>query len=91
MPYHAQPAHVVRKMAKLCDGGGILQDVTLRPVPIWFTEVLDESRHKAEQWFVERGAKPRTLAGAAAIALIWVLFAAALSRPQVESANRPRR
>jgi uncharacterized membrane protein YkvA (DUF1232 family) len=64
---------------------GYLDDVILLPVLIWLTigmlpkDVLDESRQKAERWFVERGAKPRSLAGAVAIALIWVLSAAVLS------------
>jgi uncharacterized membrane protein YkvA (DUF1232 family) len=64
---------------------GYLDDVILLPVLIWLTirmlpaEVLDESRRKAEQWFAERGAKPRSWAGAVVIALIWVLFAVVLS------------
>ncbi len=64
---------------------GYLDDVILLPVLIWFTvrmlpsEILDESRQKAEQWFAERGAKPSSLAGAIGMTLVWVLSAVVLT------------
>lgn len=64
---------------------GYLDDVILLPILIWLTvrmlppEVLAESRLKAEQWIADQGAKPRSLAGAVAIALIWVIVAAMIS------------
>lgn len=73
---------------------GYLDDVILLPILIWLTirmlprEVLDESRQKAERWFAERGTKPRSLAGAVVIALIWVLFAVVLSLWAVTALGR---
>lgn len=61
---------------------GYLDDVILLPILIWLTvrmlppEVLAESRQKAEQWMAEQGSKPRSLGGAVAIVLIWVVVGA---------------
>jgi uncharacterized membrane protein YkvA (DUF1232 family) len=73
---------------------GYLDDVILLPVLIWLTirmlprEVLDESRQKAEHWFAERGDKPKSFVGAFSIALIWLLFAVALSLWVVTAVGR---
>mgnify|MGYP003575885777 FL=1 len=56
---------------------GYLDDVILLPVLIWLTvrmlppEVLQDSRSQAEHWMADKASKPRSLAGAVAIALIW--------------------
>lgn len=63
---------------------GYVDDVILLPVLIWFTirmlpkEVLGESRQKAEQWFSDRRAKPKSVTGAVVIVMIWALVLAAL-------------
>jgi uncharacterized membrane protein YkvA (DUF1232 family) len=73
---------------------GYLDDVILLPGLIWLTirmlpwEVLDESRQKAERWFAERGDKPKSFVGALSIALIWLLFAVALSLWVVTAVGR---
>ena len=57
---------------------GYLDDVLLLPALIWLTvrllppQVLLESRERAERWMAEASARPRSMAGAAAIVLIWV-------------------
>lgn len=64
---------------------GYIDDVILLPVLIWLTvrllpqEVLTSSRSKSEQWLAERGSKPRSLAGAATIIVIWLVAAVALT------------
>lgn len=63
---------------------GYLDDVILLPVLIWLTlrmlppQVLTESRSQAEQWMAAQKAKPRSVGGAVAIVLIWLLVAALL-------------
>ena len=62
---------------------GYLDDVLLLPILIWLTvrmlppEVLAECRQKAELWMAEAGSKPRSVGGAIAIVLIWVVVAGA--------------
>lgn len=64
---------------------GYVDDVILLPVLISLTirllpaDVLAESRQKAERWLAEQGTKPRSLAGAVAIVLIWLSVAVVLS------------
>ena len=63
---------------------GYLDDVILLPVLIWLTvrmlppEVLQDSRSQAEHWMADKASKPRSLAGAVAIALIWLAVAVML-------------
>ena len=63
---------------------GYLDDVILLPVLIWLTirllppQVLHESRQQAQRWMAEQGARPRSLAGAVAIGVIWLAIAAVL-------------
>ena len=60
---------------------GYLDDVLLLPGLIWLATrllpmaVLEDSRARAERWMAERGAKPRSVAGAVVIAAIWVTAA----------------
>ena len=62
---------------------GYVDDVILLPILIWLTvrllppQVLADSREQAERWMAQRGAKPRSLAGGVAIALIWIAVAMA--------------
>jgi uncharacterized membrane protein YkvA (DUF1232 family) len=64
---------------------GYLDDVILLPVLIWLTvrllpaNVLEESRRKAEDWMTQSASKPRSLAGAVAIVLVWMAVAVVLS------------
>lgn len=64
---------------------GYVDDVILLPVLIWLTvrmlphEVLAESRDAAERWLSQRGSRPRSLMGAAAIILIWLATAVVLA------------
>ncbi len=64
---------------------GYIDDVILLPVLIWLTvrllpqEVLTSSRSKSEQWLAEHASKPRSLAGAATIIVIWLVAAVALT------------
>lgn len=64
---------------------GYVDDVILLPVLIWLTvrmlphEVLAESREAAERWLSQRGSRPRSLMGAAAIILIWLTTAVVLA------------
>lgn len=63
---------------------GYLDDVILLPVLIWLTvrllpsQVLQESRKKAELWITAQGSKPRSLAAGVVIVLIWLAIAAVL-------------
>ncbi|MBS0339466.1 MAG: DUF1232 domain-containing protein [Proteobacteria bacterium] len=63
---------------------GYLDDVILLPVLIWLAvrllpaQVLQDSRAKAEQWMAAKASKPRSLAGAVAIGVIWTAVAATL-------------
>lgn len=65
---------------------GYLDDVILLPALIWATvrmlpaDVLAESRAKAEQWMTVSAAKPRSIAGAIGIVLIWLVVGAVLSK-----------
>ena len=62
---------------------GYLDDVILLPVLIWLTvrmipaDVLAECRQQADRWMAETGTKPRSVAGAVAIVLIWIVASAA--------------
>jgi len=64
---------------------GYLDDVIILPVLIWLTvrllppQVLVEARQMAEQWMSEQGAKPRSLIGAVAIVLVWLVIALMLA------------
>ncbi len=70
---------------------GYLDDVILLPALIWATvrmlpaDVLAESRAKAEAWMAESAAKPRSIAGAIGIVVIWLAVGAVLSMWMVES------
>ena len=61
---------------------GYLDDVLLLPSLIWLAmrllppAVVSESRVQAELWMTERGSKPRSVAGAVVIVVIWVAAAA---------------
>ena len=56
---------------------GYLDDALLLPALIWLTvrllppQVLADSRSRADAWLASAGARPRSLAGAAAIVLLW--------------------
>lgn len=73
---------------------GYVDDVILLPVLIWLTvrmlppEVLAESRQKAERWMAGQLSKPRSLGGAVAIVLIWVVVAAMISMWAVSALGR---
>ena len=62
---------------------GYVDDVILLPILIWLTvrllppQVLADSREQAERWMAQQGAKPRSLAGGVAIAVIWIAVAVA--------------
>lgn len=62
---------------------GYLDDVILLPALIWLAvrllppAVLADSRERALRWIEERGARPRSVAGAVAIVLLWLAIAAA--------------
>lgn len=57
---------------------GYVDDVLLLPGLIWLTirllppEVLAECRAQADEWMQQKGAKPRSSAGAALVVLIWL-------------------
>lgn len=57
---------------------GYVDDVLLLPGLIWLTirllppEVLAECRAQADEWMLQKGAKPRSSAGAALVVLIWL-------------------
>lgn len=63
---------------------GYLDDVLLLPVCIWLAlrllppPVLARARAQAADWLARSAARPRSLAGALAIAGVWVLVACAL-------------
>lgn len=56
---------------------GYLDEALLLPALIWLTvrllppQVLADSRRRAEAWLADAGARPRSLAGGAAILLLW--------------------
>jgi uncharacterized membrane protein YkvA (DUF1232 family) len=60
---------------------GYLDDVLLLPGLIWLavrllpSAVLSDSRAQAERWMAERGAKPRSIAGAVIIVAVWIAVA----------------
>jgi uncharacterized membrane protein YkvA (DUF1232 family) len=64
---------------------GYLDDIVLLPVLIWLTlrmlppEVLAASRLHAQQWLAQSRSRPRSLAGAVAIVLIWTAAAAGVA------------
>ena len=63
---------------------GYLDDVILLPVLIWITvrlippPVLAQCRTQAEAWIAAGSGKPRSVAGAVAIVVLWAACAAAL-------------
>ncbi len=73
---------------------GYVDDVILLPILIWLTvrllpdEVVAESREKAERWIAEQGSKPRSVVGALAIVLVWLLVAAMVSLWAVSALGR---
>lgn len=64
---------------------GYLDDVLLLPALIWLAvrmipaEVLAESRRQADAWLASAAARPRSLAGAIAIVVLWVVCGAMLA------------
>lgn len=70
---------------------GYLDEVILLPVTIWATvrmlpaDVLAESRAKAEEWMTASAAKPRSIAGAIGIVVIWLVVGAVLSMWMVKA------
>jgi uncharacterized membrane protein YkvA (DUF1232 family) len=64
---------------------GYLDDVILLPALIWLAvrllppAVLAESRTKAELWIANSSSKQKSIVGAVAIVVIWVLLASVLS------------
>lgn len=64
---------------------GYLDDVILLPLGIWLAvrlmpaDVLAACRAQALVWEQQHDARPASLAGAAAVLLIWVLGAAAIA------------
>lgn len=64
---------------------GYLDDVILLPALIWVAvrmipaDVLAESREKADEWLASAAARPRSLAGAIAIVVLWVVCGAMLA------------
>ena len=70
---------------------GYLDDVILLPALIWATvrmlptDVLAESRARAEAWMAASAAKPRSIAGAIGIVVIWLAVGAVLSMWVVRS------
>jgi uncharacterized membrane protein YkvA (DUF1232 family) len=65
---------------------GYLDDVVLLPVLIWMavrmipTDVLNESRIKADAWMDSSASKPRSIVGAVIIVVLWLLVAVVLAR-----------
>lgn len=57
---------------------GYLDELILLPAGIWLclrlipAPVLADARAAADRWFAERRSKPRSLAGAAVILLVWL-------------------
>lgn len=70
---------------------GYLDDVILLPALIWATmrmlppDVLAECRARAEEWMAASAAKPRSIAGAIGIVVIWLVVGAVLSMWVVEA------
>jgi uncharacterized membrane protein YkvA (DUF1232 family) len=64
---------------------GYLDDVLLLPALIWLTlrlvpaDVLADCRAQAEQWLAREGRRPRSLAGAAAIVVLWIAAVSVLA------------
>jgi uncharacterized membrane protein YkvA (DUF1232 family) len=73
---------------------GYLDDVILLPALIWLTvrmlpsNVVEESRRKAEQWMAEQGSKPRSRAGSFVIVLVWLIVGTMLSLWLVTAVGR---
>ena len=65
---------------------GYLDDVLLLPALIWLAvkllpaPVLAQCRAQADTWMAEKGAKPRSLAGAALVAMLWLALGVAAWR-----------
>ena len=65
---------------------GLLDELILLPLMIWLAvrmlpaQVVDACRAQAGEWLEQRGAKPRSYAGAILIVLLWVGVAYALWR-----------
>ncbi|WP_315126645.1 YkvA family protein [Comamonas antarctica] len=65
---------------------GYLDDVLLLPALIWLAvkllpaPVLAQCRAQADAWMAEKGAKPRSLAGAALVVMLWLALGAAAWR-----------
>ena len=63
---------------------GYLDDVILLPALIWLAvrmippDVLAESRLQAEAWMAEQATRPRSVAGAVVIVVIWIAAIALL-------------
>ena len=63
---------------------GYLDDVILLPALIWLAvrmippDVLAESRLQAEAWMAEQATRPRSVAGAVVIVVIWIAAVALL-------------
>lgn len=63
---------------------GYLDDVILLPCLIWLAikllpaDVLAECRTQADEWMSERGAKPSSKVGAAAIVIVWIAAGAGI-------------
>lgn len=63
---------------------GYLDDALLLPGLIWLNirlipaDVLEECRVRADKWMKERGAKPRSIAGAVFVLAVWIALGIAL-------------
>ena len=70
---------------------GYLDDVILLPALIWVTvrmlpaDVLAESRARADAWMAASTSKPRSIAGAIGIVVIWLVVGVVLSMWMVRS------
>ena len=64
---------------------GYLDDVLLLPALIWLTlrlvptDVLADCRVQAEAWLAREGSKPRSVAGAVAIVVLWIAAVSVLA------------
>jgi uncharacterized membrane protein YkvA (DUF1232 family) len=62
---------------------GYLDDVILLPVLIWLAvrlvppDVVIECRAQADDWMARESAKPRSIAGAVGVVLVWIALAIA--------------
>ena len=60
---------------------GYLDDLIIVPAGVWLLlrivpeQVLNESRSKSEQWFIEKKGKPTSIAGLAIILSLWCFAA----------------